>query len=155
MKKTIFLLVALISLIIIGCGKSAPDATQDVAQGQVQSKVVSKEVPVQGFEDVEEKIVNEAGKAGESKVIDVIAKKWEFVPSTIEVNQGDNVELNVKSIEGTHGFSLPDYDINERLPLDKTVQIKFVANKKGTFTFACSVPCGSGHGSMIGKLIVR
>ena len=92
---------------------------------------------------------------GEIKEFDIIAKNWEFSPNTIEVNLGDKVELHVKSIEGTHGFALSEFGINEKLEQGKDVHINFIANKKGTFCFYCSVPCGSGHGGMRGQLIVN
>ena len=45
--------------------------------------------------------------------------------------------------------------INEVIRKDKTTEIEFIADKKGTFTFSCSVPCGSGHLNMKGTLIVE
>ncbi len=92
---------------------------------------------------------------GEVKEFDIVAKNWEFVPNTIEVNLGDKVELHIESVEGTHGFMLPDFGINERLEPYQDVHVDFIADKKGTFTFACSVPCGSGHGRMKGTLVVK
>ncbi len=85
----------------------------------------------------------------------VTAKQWKFEPSTIEVNQGDLVRLGVTSIDVTHGISIPGYGINERLSPGQTVNIEFVADRKGTFPFACSVSCGVGHSGMGGKLIVN
>ena len=85
----------------------------------------------------------------------IIAKRFEFEPSTIEVNQGETIRLTVKSIDVKHGFGLREYGINEVLPPNKEVKIEFVADKVGEFTYYCSVPCGFGHGSMRGKLIVR
>jgi cytochrome c oxidase subunit 2 len=39
---------------------------------------------------------------------------------------------------------------------DKTpVTAEFVASKKGTFSYRCSIPCGHGHGGMEGTLIVQ
>ena len=124
-------------------------------------------VPAPGFEDVEERVVIEdapndeeadddpAEVEGDIIEIDIIAKSWEFVPSTIEVNLGDRVELHIKSIDVTHGFRLPDFGIDEVLQPNQDVHVNFIADKKGTFPFACSVPCGSGHGRMTGQLIVR
>lgn len=92
---------------------------------------------------------------GEIKVFEMTAKQWEFEPSTITVNRGDTVELHIESLDVTHGFSLPDFGINEVLEPGKDVHVEFVADKTGTFTFACSVPCGSGHGRMSGQLVVQ
>jgi cytochrome c oxidase subunit II len=89
------------------------------------------------------------------KEITMIAKKWDFEPSTITVNLGDEVIIKVTSIDVDHGFALPEFGVNEFLTPNKEVEVKFVADKKGEFGFFCSVPCGRGHGGMRGKLIVE
>ena len=93
--------------------------------------------------------------AGETKEFDIVAKQWQFSPNKIEVNKGDTVILNVKSIDVNHGLTIPKLGINEFLIPGNTVKIEFVANQKGTFVFACSVSCGVGHSGMRGKIIVN
>jgi len=88
------------------------------------------------------------------KEFDVIAKQWQFSPDTIEVNVGDTVILNVKSIDVNHGLAIPKLGIDEFLSPGNTVKIEFIANQEGTFIFACSVSCGVGHSGMRGKIIV-
>ena len=92
---------------------------------------------------------------GEIKEFEVTANQWEFTPSTITVNKGDTVKLKITSVDVTHGFTLPDFGINEVLGPGKDVHVEFVADKTGTFSFWCSVPCGSGHSGMRGQLIVK
>jgi len=89
------------------------------------------------------------------KEFSMIAKKWQFDPSTINVKQGDKVRLKIKSIDVTHGFSLLDFNVNENLAPEKEVVVEFIADKKGEFSFFCSVFCGEGHSGMKGKLIVE
>lgn len=90
------------------------------------------------------------------KVFDITARQWEFEPSTIVVKKGDEVKLNISSVDVTHGFSLPEFDINNvHLVPDTTSFITFTADKTGSFTFSCSVFCGSGHSNMDGILIVQ
>jgi|TARA_B100002003_G_C14092751_1_gene525583 cytochrome c oxidase subunit 2 len=114
---------------------------------------VQAETPAPGQVDtVVEKVV---APASEVKEFSMTARQWEFDPNTIIVNQGDTVKLTITSADVTHGFNLPDFGIRERLDPGKTVEIEFVADKKGTFTFACHIPCGRGHGGMSGKLIVE
>ena len=87
--------------------------------------------------------------------IDMVAKQWDFTPSTITVNEGDKVKLNIRSVDVTHGFAIFEFGVNERLTPGETTTVEFVADKAGEYTFSCSVPCGSGHGGMRGKLIVE
>ena len=92
---------------------------------------------------------------GETKEFNIIAKQWDFSPSTITVNQGDKVILNVKSIDVAHGLAIREFGINEYLSPGQTTKIEFTANRKGTYSFFCSVSCGVGHSRMRGTLIIN
>lgn len=92
---------------------------------------------------------------GETKEIEVEVSNWKFVPELIEVNLGDEVELHLESIEGTHGIVVPQFGINEVLKLGEDVHVDFIADKKGTFNFYCGVPCGRGHSGMNGIIVVK
>ena len=92
---------------------------------------------------------------GKTVEISMVAKRFEFIPSTITVNQGDKVKIIITSQDTTHGFFLPDFGINEQITSGKETLIEFVAKTKGTYTFRCSVPCGEGHLAMSGTLIVE
>lgn len=107
---------------------------------------------VDDFDNEDEEIEEETSQIVE---INMIAKQWNFEPGTITVNEGDNVLLNIENIDVTHGISIPDFGINENLIPGETTSIQFIADKKGVFTFYCSVYCGSGHNSMTGQLIVN
>ena len=87
--------------------------------------------------------------------IEVIAKNWEFEPSTIKVKEGAKVKLTVKSIDIAHGIAIPDFGVSQRFEAGETVTVEFTADKKGAFSFFCNVYCGSGHRSMKGTLIVE
>lgn len=92
---------------------------------------------------------------GTVKEFSITAHNWNFTPSVIRVSEGDTVVIHAKTIEGIHGFMIPDFDINKRLDPGEEVTIQFVADKKGIFPFACSVYCGDGHTHMTGTLIVE
>src|SRR3989344_996016 len=95
------------------------------------------------------------GTTANQVVINMKARKFEFEPSIIKVKQGDKVKLIITSEDVAHGFAISDYNINKKLESGKTETIEFTADKKGEFTFFCSVLCGSGHSDMQGKLIVE
>lgn len=90
-----------------------------------------------------------------TKEFTVIAKSWAFDPAIITVKQGDKVKLKIKSIDVTHGFALPDFDVKINLVPNKEETVEFTADKKGEFTFFCSFLCGAGHRDMTGKLVVE
>lgn len=83
------------------------------------------------------------------------AKRFEFVPSTITVTKGDNVELTVTSMDVTHGIFISEFGVNETIPAGESKTITFTASEAGTFSMVCSSFCGSGHGSMSANLIVQ
>ncbi|MEK6963356.1 MAG: cupredoxin domain-containing protein [Nanoarchaeota archaeon] len=87
--------------------------------------------------------------------ITLTAKDFAFEPTEIHVHQGDHVVIHAKSIEGYHGLGIQEYDVNVDLPEGEEQTIEFNADKTGTFAFYCSVPCGSGHRAMKGKLVVE
>lgn len=89
------------------------------------------------------------------KEFTVTAKSWAFDPAIITVKQGDKVKLKIKSIDVTHGFALPDFDVKIDLVPNKEETVEFTADKKGEFSFFCSVFCGEGHSGMKGKLVVE
>ncbi|MDO8626605.1 MAG: cupredoxin domain-containing protein [Candidatus Magasanikbacteria bacterium] len=89
------------------------------------------------------------------KTFSVTAKTWEFTPSVITVNQGDQVRLEIKSLDVTHSFSLPDFNIKITLEPGVPQTVEFTADKTGEFVFACRVYCGDGHADMKGRLIVK
>ena len=89
------------------------------------------------------------------KEFTMTAKQWTFDPAVITVKQGDKVKLKIKSVDVTHGFALPDFNVKVDLVPNKEETVEFVADKKGEFTFFCSVLCGDGHRDMKGKLVVE
>ncbi len=92
--------------------------------------------------------------AQETKTINIEAKKYDFTPDTITVNQGDKVILKVTATDRSHGFGIAAYDIDRALPKGETVTIEFVGDKKGKFTIKCTKFCGWGHFGMEAQLVV-
>ncbi|GEM_PF-893041 len=97
----------------------------------------------------------ESKKQPSIKTFDLIATQFEFSPNSLVVNEGDTVIVKMTSVDVAHGFGLADFGVNITVPAGETKTAQFVATKKGTFTFFCSVFCGVGHGGMTGKLIVQ
>ena len=89
------------------------------------------------------------------KEFTMTAKQWAFDPAVITVKQGDKVRLKITSTDVAHGFALADFNVKVDLTPNTEETVEFVADKKGEFTFFCSVLCGQGHREMKGKLIVE
>lgn len=85
----------------------------------------------------------------------VDATSFLFTPSSITVNQGDIVKINVKNVADTHDLTIDEFNVSTRiLKIGEEETITFVADKTGTFQFYCSVGNHRVMG-MIGVLTVR
>jgi cytochrome c oxidase subunit 2 len=90
----------------------------------------------------------------EPTVIKMTAKKYTFDPSTITVERGHPVRLEVTALDHTHGIEIEEFGVKSRLEKGKPTAVEFTPDRTGTFTFKCSVFCGLGHGKMKGTLTV-
>jgi len=91
---------------------------------------------------------------GICRVVTMTARRFAFNPSTVVVNEGDNVRIEITSVDVAHGFNMPDYKIDIPILPGVPQVIEFTADKPGTHEFHCDLYCGYGHMFMRGKLIV-
>jgi len=89
------------------------------------------------------------------RVVELKASQYKFAPDPIVVKKGERVRLVAKSLDVGHGISIPEFNLNLAIPTGPDSVAEFTAAKEGEFTAYCSVYCGSGHGKMQGKLIVK
>ena len=88
--------------------------------------------------------------------IEVVAKRFAFEPSQIEVTEGERIRLLVHSADGVHGMEIKRHNVNRVIPRGgKPVVIDFVAAAPGKYEILCSEECGDGHETMKGTLIVQ
>ena len=93
--------------------------------------------------------------SSEPKKITVMAKKFEFNPSHIELKVGQPVEITLQSEDTKHGFEQKDLGIEKVVfSKDEPQTVKFTPTKAGTFPFKCAKFCGLGHGGMKGEIVV-
>ncbi len=87
--------------------------------------------------------------------ITVVAKKYEFQPSRIELKAGEPVEITFQSEDAKHGFSCPDLNLPKvTYSKDHPETITVTPDKPGTYQFKCSHLCGLGHHRMKGEIVV-
>jgi heme/copper-type cytochrome/quinol oxidase subunit 2 len=89
------------------------------------------------------------------RIIDIKASRYKFEPDPIVVKVGEKVRLVVTSTDVAHGLAISEFKVNLSVSAGKTESIEFVAGKKGIFHAYCSVYCGSGHGHMQGRFVVK
>jgi cytochrome c oxidase subunit II len=87
--------------------------------------------------------------------VDMTAERFRFTPEVVHVKQGTLVSLKIKAIEGTHGFRLGAFGIDETILANETKTVEFYATERGEYDFRCSHLCGIGHLGMTGKVFVE
>ena len=88
------------------------------------------------------------------RVIDIVARKFEFVPAEIHLKQGETVILKFTAPEVPMGFNLADFRLRTDIVPGKPAMLEFRPEKPGSFIFNCDVFCGSGHEDMSGTIVV-
>ena len=105
------------------------------------------------------------------QVIELRAKKYEFLPSPIHVKAGTKIQLKITAVDHDHGFRIATNPDGAKLsdkpglalmsPQDcvqlkkgETTTIEFLAQKPGTYLFWCCHTCGLGHKGMKSELVV-
>ena len=92
---------------------------------------------------------------------------WDsFVPDELVVHAGDTVKITVYNEDTMdHGFAIDALNVNSVLPAafqDNTTGditpsvtvVTFTVGAAGAFLWYCTNPCGAGHTTMIGTLMV-
>jgi heme/copper-type cytochrome/quinol oxidase subunit 2 len=84
----------------------------------------------------------------------VEASRFAYTPSILKVKVGDQVTIDLTSVDVVHGLSIDGYDLEINADPGQTARLTFTADRPGTYRLRCSVTCGSMHPFMIGKLQV-
>ena len=82
-----------------------------------------------------------------------------FTPERIQVKEGDHVIWHLTNIErakdATHGFAMPEYDINLSLEPGESTTIEFDVERSGVYTYYCSEFCSALHLEMVGYFLAE
>ena len=89
------------------------------------------------------------------KEFNVEAFQFGFSPAEIHVQKGDHVRIHLTTRDVAHSFSIKEFGINIPASLDTPGVGDFIADKAGSFTWFCRIPCGEGHNDMQGTLVVE
>ncbi len=86
--------------------------------------------------------------ADKPREIEITAKRYSFDPSEITVKKGEPVVLVLRSMDVTHGFTIPDLKVRVEIHKGRTTKVALQPETAGNFEARCSYFCGVGHGSM-------
>ena len=71
----------------------------------------------------------------------------------IPVNQ--DVQLNIEAKDVLHSFWVPAFRLKQDAIPGKPTELRFMANRPGTYDVVCAELCGSYHGSMRTQVVVH
>jgi cytochrome c oxidase subunit 2 len=87
--------------------------------------------------------------------VEMTAKRFAFLPEQVEVAEGDEVTINVRSADGTHGIEIGKLKVKKAIPRGgEVVTLSFTAPAPGRYAITCSEYCGRGHDDMKSVLVV-
>ncbi len=102
-------------------------------------------------------LVSSHAQTAPRRVVHVTAERFEFFPSEIKVDAGEEIEIRITSEDTAHGFRIVGAGTNLVVPKrgrGEAVAV-FSATRPGRYTFECNRMCGAGHHFMRGEIIVR
>lgn len=90
-----------------------------------------------------------------ARPIRIVASRYKFDPPRIEVNQDDLVQIELRTADIAHSWTVDAYRIAKRAAPGRPVAFEFRADKPGTFPYYCNLQIEDGCRQMRGELVVR
>lgn len=88
-------------------------------------------------------------------IINIIARRFVFLPGTITVRRGVPVQLVLTAVEVVMGFYAPALQLRAVIVPGTPTRLDWRPDQAGRYDFICDIFCGDGHESMNGQLIVE
>lgn len=148
--KTRLFLVGSMFLLLSACTTPTPqpEATSTPTTQMETVVQVAETTPVATAEAT-------VAPTGVVKKFTVVGEEYTYDVKEIKVKAGDTVQLTFKNKEGKHDWIVDEFSAStEKIGEGEEETIEFVANKKGTFEYYCSVGEHRKFG-MKGNLIVE
>ena len=84
-----------------------------------------------------------------SRIIEIHAHRFSFVPSEITLKSGETVTLRLISDDVAHNLLIPGLKVNQEVTKGHPVDVTVTPGSLGDYRGKCGRFCGSGHGSML------
>jgi cytochrome c oxidase subunit 2 len=89
------------------------------------------------------------------RVVEIVAKRFQFTPSEITLRKDEPVILRLRSEDVVHGFFQRPLGIDTTIQPGKTTDVALTPHAAGRFQIICHHFCGAGHGNMKMTVVVE
>ncbi len=121
---------------------------------EVDEKLLLRDIEVEETAEANE-VAEVSQETGEVVEFELRASNFKFDLSEMRVKEGDRVKINLINDGGEHDLVIDELEVKSKILTDNESEvIEFVASKKGTFEYYCSVGQHRQMG-MMGNLIVE
>jgi heme/copper-type cytochrome/quinol oxidase subunit 2 len=147
MKTTQLLIALTLTLLIAGCTQQVSSA-QPGPQPMMPSGAMTPADRQQMMEQMH-------GNDTDIKEFWVEAFQFGYAPAEIHVKPGDHVRIHLRTRDVGHSLAIGAIGINIPAYPGKDGVADFIAPNPGSYSWRCRIPCGRGHDSMRGTLVVE
>ncbi len=89
------------------------------------------------------------------QTFNVTGKDYEFSLKEMRVKKGDTVRINFESVDGTHNWTLDEFEVaTEQVAPGTLTSVEFIADTVGAFEYYSSIESDEANG-MVGQLFVE
>ncbi len=171
MKKQFATMLAMVAILLPACTPAEPVPGESASSEEAQNIDLTESSSAAGMAESSGAASEQAASAkasaptvsskspttpsADGRTILMTVTNFKFEPSKITIKKGEKIKLQVTGVEGTHGLAIPDLGVNVSVAPGQTVTIDIPTTKTGTFSFFCSIPCGSGHRDMRGTIVIE
>lgn len=83
-----------------------------------------------------------------TRVVEITAKRFEFMPKEVTLRRGETVKLVLHSEDVVHGIFARPLGIDADVAPGNPTELVITPQTAGRFPAICHHFCGSGHGNM-------
>jgi cytochrome c oxidase subunit 2 len=91
----------------------------------------------------------------EPRVVDIVARRFQFTPNVVTLKKDEPVVLRLRSEDVVHGFFARPLGIDTTITPGKVTEVPLTPHAAGSFPVICHHFCGAGHGNMKLTVVVE
>ncbi|MEK6940613.1 MAG: multicopper oxidase domain-containing protein [Nanoarchaeota archaeon] len=130
MKGKLFVILVIGVIFLLGCSQTSKKLVD-----------IQKEVK----ENSDKELKSAMNDSSNKKIFEITGENFKFIVDgkenpDIRVKEGDIVRIELKSILGVHDWTVDELSAaTQKISAGNSAEIEFVADKKGSFKYYCSV----------------